>query len=154
MWVREGLLKLTAGNVADYDVIQADVLADAERFAILDCGFDPYGATQLITNLMGEGMPMTPVRQGYLTMSPVTKEAQRTILLGKLNHAGNPALRWQADMFAVSMDPAGNVKPDREIVRANGGKMDGIVATLMALVPLTRANVFADDDGEYEVIDY
>src|SRR6267142_155123 len=155
VWVREGLLKLTPGNVADYDIIQADVLADAERFAIMDCGFDPYGATQLITNLMGEGMPMTPVRQGYLTMSPVTKEAQRTILLGKLNHAGTPALRWQADMFAVSMDPAGNVKPDREVVRANGGKMDGIVALLMALVPLTRANIFGgDDDGEYEVVDF
>ena len=37
---------------------------------------------------------------------------------------------WEIDNFAVAMDPAGNVKPDK----ANAGdKIDGVVGLIMAL---------------------
>ena len=45
-------------------------------------------------------------------------------------HGGNPAVRWQADNFAVAMDPAGNVKPDK----ANAAdKIDAIAAAIDAM---------------------
>lgn len=148
-WVNAGLIKLTAGNVADYDVIQADVLSLAERYAIMDIAYDRYGATQLITNLTNEHLPMTPVGMGYLSMSPLTKEFQRSILLGGFDHGRNPAIRWQADMLAVMMDPAGNVKPDRDAVRQSGGKMDGIVAAIMAMAGIVRMDTSDNEDDEF-----
>ncbi len=149
VWIREGHIKVTSGNVADYDVIQADILELAERFAIMDIAYDRYGATQLVTNLTYENLSMTPVGMGYLSMSPVTKEFQRRILLGEFDHGQNPALRWQADMLAVMMDPSGNVKPDRDAVRAAGGKMDGIVAAIMAMAGIVRMDT-RDDTGDDE----
>jgi phage terminase large subunit-like protein len=47
-----------------------------------------------------------------------------------IRHGGNPLMRWMVDNFAVAMDPAGNVKPDK----ANAGdKIDGVVALIMAM---------------------
>jgi phage terminase large subunit-like protein len=47
-----------------------------------------------------------------------------------LNHGGNPILRWMAGNVAVRQDPAGNLKPDKA---ESQGKIDGIVASVMAL---------------------
>lgn len=149
VWVKEGLIKLTSGNVADYDVIQADILDLAERYAILDIAYDRYGATQLVTNLTYENLPMTPIGMGYLSMSPLTKEFQRRVLLHEFDHGGNKALRWQADMLAVMMDPSGNVKPDRDAVRQSGGKMDGIVAAIMAMAGIVRMDTSEDFEEEF-----
>jgi small nuclear ribonucleoprotein (snRNP)-like protein len=63
-------------------------------------------------------MPMSKTRQGTASLSAPTKELQRLVLAGTrstpmFRHGGNPAVRWQVDNFAVQMDPAGNVKPDK-----------------------------------------
>ena len=47
-----------------------------------------------------------------------------------IRHGGNPLLRWEVDNFAVALDPAGNVKPDKKNA---GDKIDGVVALIMAL---------------------
>lgn len=138
VWVREGLLRTTPGNVADYDRIQADILEDADRFAVNDIAYDRYGATQLINNLTNAGVSMTPIGAGWVTMSPLCKELQRQIRLTHIHHGGNAAVRWQADNFAVHIDPQGNVKPDRVAVRAAKGKMDAIVALIMAYDAVMR----------------
>jgi len=51
-------------------------------------------------------------------------------------------MRWMIDNFAVSMDPAGNVKPDK--VNA-GDKIDGVVSLIMGL---SRATFNAEQDNE------
>lgn len=42
----------------------------------------------------------------------------------------HPVLRWMADNMVVSMDAAGNVKPNKEKSRE---KIDGMVSLIMAL---------------------
>ncbi len=68
-----------------------------------------------------------------------------------VRHGGNPLLRWEIDNFAVVMDPAGNVKPDK----ANAGdKIDGVVALIMAISRAIAAreaaatSAYDDDEGE------
>jgi phage terminase large subunit-like protein len=53
-----------------------------------------------------------------------------------IRHGGNPLFRWMVDNFAVAMDPAGNVKPDKKNA---GDKIDGVVALIMALARATAA---------------
>lgn len=157
VWVREGLLTLTPGNVADYDFIAAQVELDMDRFKVQSIGFDPWNATQLTNDLMASGAPMVKVRQGYQTLSPPTKELQRLLLAGTperplLRHGGNPAVRWQVNNFAVEMDPAGNVKPSK---RHAGDKIDAVAALITALSEaMTRepAHRSAYEDGELDVI--
>jgi phage terminase large subunit-like protein len=66
-WAREGWLSKTPGNVIDYEFIRAEVNALATKYAVKEIAFDPWGSTQLATQLMGDGHVMVETRQGYKT---------------------------------------------------------------------------------------
>lgn len=135
LWVRRGILTETPGDVADYDWIRETVRSDAEKFDVREVAYDRWNSTQLVNDLVADGAPMVTMGQGYASMSSPTKELKRLILMGTeetpvIRHGGNPAARWTVDNFAVAMDPAGNVKPDK----ANAGdKIDPVVALIMGL---------------------
>ncbi|ROZ89002.1 terminase large subunit [Gordonia sp. OPL2] len=134
-WVKSGLLTVTSGNVMDYDYIESTIAKDSEAFDVREIAYDPWNATQLVNNLVGQGAPMVTMRQGFASMSGPTKELQRLLLTGTadrpiLRHGGNQAVTWMVDNFAIAMDPAGNVKPDK----ANAAdKIDAVVALIMGL---------------------
>lgn len=130
VWVREGWLTLTPGNVIDNDAIVAQILADAERFEVESLGYDRWGANDVVRRLTDEGVVCVPVGQGYAAMSAPMKELLRLVLRGTYVHGGNPVARWCVDNLAVAMDAAGNVKPDRE---NSNDKIDGVAAALDAL---------------------
>ncbi|MFI9465746.1 terminase large subunit [Streptomyces xiamenensis] len=135
VWAREGWLTVTPGDVMDYGHIRAAVGQDMERFDLREIAYDPWNATQLVTDLMGDGAPLVEMRQGYRSMSPPLKELARLLRQGSperpvLRHGGNPAMRWQIDNLAVATDPSENVKPDK---RTSADKIDGVVALIMAL---------------------
>jgi phage terminase large subunit-like protein len=135
VWVSQGWLDLTPGNVTDYDYVKAAVLADMDRFNVTSVGYDRWNATQIVNDLTAEGVPMVKVGQGVVSMNPALKEIQRLVLTGTraepaLQHGGNPLMRWMVDNLAVATDPAGNVKPDK----ANSGdKIDGVSALANAV---------------------
>lgn len=135
VWVREGLLVATPGNVADYDYIQLQIERDLNDFDVRSIGFDPWSAVPLTNKLAESEAPMVKVRQGFITMSPPLKELQRLLLKGtpevpQLRHGGNPAVTWMVDNLAVAMDPAGNVKPDKA---RSAEKIDAVSALVTAL---------------------
>lgn len=141
-WVKQGWLTTTPGNVTDYDYIEAQIQRDRDDFLVQEVAYDRWHANQLVNNLTSDGAPMITMGQGFASMSAPTKDLQRLIRIGAqvdehgvpvkpmIRHGGNPLLRWEIDNFAIAMDPAGNVKPDK----ANAGdKIDGVVALIMAL---------------------
>jgi len=153
VWVREGFLTLTPGNVADYDFIEAQINLDREVFNVRGIAYDPWNSSQLVNDLVSDGAPMVKTRQGLVTLSAPTKELQKILLSGTekapmFRHGGNPAVRWQADNFAVKMDPAGNVKPDKAVA---ADKIDAIAATINALslvlaLPVKKASKYETED--------
>ena len=157
VWVREGLLVATPGNVADYDYIQLQIERDLDAFDVRSLGFDPWSAVPLTNKLAESDAPMVKVRQGFVTMSPPLKEIQRLLLKGtpeapQLRHGGNPAVTWMIDNLAVAMDPAGNVKPDK--ARA-AEKIDAVSALVTAMSEaMTREAPVksAYDDGDLMVL--
>lgn len=157
VWVREGLILTTPGNVVDYDFIRSQIHADAERFDVVEIAYDPWNSSQIVTDLVGDGMEMVPMRQGFASMSPPLKELHRLILTGTpdvpvFRHGGSPLVRWQIDNLAVAMDAAGNVKPDKS--RAVE-KIDGAVAAVMALDRAMRHGPgvrSAYEDGDLMVV--
>jgi len=135
VWVKQGWLTTTPGNVTDYDFIQAQIERDRDEFEVVELAYDRWHANQLVNNLTSDGAPMITMGQGFASMSAPTKDLQRLVLIGTpekpiIRHGGNPLLRWTVDNLAVVMDPAGNVKPDK----ANAGdKIDPVVALIMGL---------------------
>lgn len=130
VWAREGLITLTPGDVTDYDRIRSDIQLIAERYRIREVAFDRWNATQLATQLAGDGFEMVGFGQGFASMSGPAKELERRIVGRELLHDGNPVLRWMVANVTVSMDPAGNLKPDRA---KSTEKIDGVVAACMAI---------------------
>lgn len=134
-WVKQGWLTTTPGNVTDYDWIVEQIRRDSGDFDVQEIAYDRWNAQQPVNVLTNEGAPMITFGQGFASMSAPMKDLQRLLLQGTpqkplIRHGGNPLLRWMVDNFAVAMDPAGNVKPDK----ANAGdKIDGVVALIMAM---------------------
>jgi phage terminase large subunit-like protein len=135
VWARQGWLTTTPGNVTDYDWIKEQLRRDAEKFTVRDVAYDRWNSSQMVNDLVGEGLPMSPIGQGFASLSAPTKELLRLVLQGTverpvLRHGGNPVLRWMVDNLAVAQDTAGNVKPDK----ARGAdKIDGVSALVNAL---------------------
>jgi phage terminase large subunit-like protein len=162
VWVREGWLKTTPGNVTDYDVIGAQIRRDLDSFDVRSLGYDRWSSTPLTNDLEGERAPLVGVGQGYKTMSPALKAVQRLLLLGQkqvaeggrpmLRHDGNPVMAWMVDNLAVAMDAAGNVKPDKS---HGGDKIDGVSALCDAMSEVLARppkRVSAYEDSEFEAI--
>jgi phage terminase large subunit-like protein len=83
--------------------------------------------------------------QGFMSMGPAWRQFERLLLAKRLHHGGNPVLRWMADNVSLRLDPAGNAKPDKA---KSQGKIDGIVALLMALDRALRQG--EDPDSVYD----
>lgn len=129
-WVAEGYVKVTAGNVIDYDFVKADILRIVADYDLQTSAYDRWNASQTIIDLQNEGMEFDPFGQGYGSMSAPTKEFEKLVLTEKIEHFGNPVLRWMLASTVVKTDPAGNIKPDKE---KSSQKIDGIAASIMAL---------------------
>ena len=92
--------------------------------------YDRWNASQLIIDLVDDGLPCEPFGQGFASMSAPTKELEKLILNKQINHSGNPILRWMCSNLSMKIDPAGNLKPDKS---KSSEKIDGIVSLVMAL---------------------
>jgi len=137
LWVKQGLVKATEGNVIDYKVIVHDILTIRETYDLKELAFDRWGATKIMTDLQEEGVLMIPFGQGYASMTAPTKELNNLLLQKKIHHGSNPVLRWMANNVVVRQDPAGNIKPDKS---KSTSKIDGIVAGIMSLDRAIRHN--------------
>jgi phage terminase large subunit-like protein len=129
-WSRQGLFNLTGGNVIDYDVIREKIKALGLIYNIKEIAFDRWNAQQICTQLETDGFVMVPFGQGYVSISAPSKRLMELVLGADLATGGNPIMRWMASNTMVTLDPAGNIKPDKS---KSTEKIDGIVALIMAL---------------------
>lgn len=154
LWVRDGFLTATPGETIDYDVIEDDV---ARLLSSLASGceaidYDPWGSKQLRQHLEKAGANIFELRQGFASISPPMKEAERLVVDRALRHGGNPVLRWMVSNTVTVQDPAGNIKPDRKKSRS---RIDGVVALIMAISAWQRSIArgrSAYEDHELEVV--
>lgn len=149
LWEKQGLIMTTPGNVCDYDFIQAYLEKRRELTKINDLVGDPWNFSQFSNNLQADGYNVIEARQGYKTLSPVTKELQRMIMAGKITCPDNPVLRWMFDNVSIIQDPAENIKP---VKRTAAAHIDLIIALLCALhghlsaAPAVQADYYASHD--------
>jgi len=130
VWERQGFILTTEGDVIHYGFIEQFIVKLGERYNIREIAYDRWEATMMMQTLADDGFRMVPFGQGFRDMSPATKELMRIVLERKLNHGRHPVLRWNMDNIVVRMDPAGNLKIDKQ---KSPEKVDGAVALVMAL---------------------
>lgn len=129
-WAKTNRLILTDGNVTDYSIIEDHIRDDARRFNIMQVGFDPWQASNIMQRLQYDGLPVVEYRQTVQNMSEPMKELESLVLQGRLHHDGDPVLTWMIANVVCHVDAKENIYPRKE--RAEN-KIDGAVATIMAL---------------------
>jgi phage terminase large subunit-like protein len=142
-WEKTQQIILTDGNVTDYDVIREDILKACETFTVREIAYDTWNATQIVTQLGGEGLTMVPMRQGFMTFNAPAKELERWVLGRTFQHGGNPVARWCASNVMLETDAAGNIKPSKAV---STEKIDAVVSLIMAI---WRAVLARDESSVY-----
>jgi phage terminase large subunit-like protein len=133
-WVRRGFIQTTPGNVTDYGAIR-HALTDADdglanQYDLRRLCVDQWSAFQLAGELKEQdGLPVEFLRQGFASLTAPTKELERLYIAGRLRH-DNPVLDWNVENAVARMDPAGNVKLDKEKSTA---RIDLLASTVNAL---------------------
>jgi phage terminase large subunit-like protein len=149
VWVRQKLIITTEGNVTDYTFIQAKIIELAGQYQIKEIAFDRTFGGEIVEGLKSEGLTMVQFGQGFYSMDAPTAELERMIKGRELSHGGHPVLRWNASNIAVSLNPAGSMKPDK--VKSTE-RIDGIVALCNALgraivQPIDPGSVYNDPNA-------
>lgn len=129
-WINDGLIEPTQGNIIDHTEIERAVLEDARVFDLASIAYDPWNATQLAVSLQGSGLTMNEFIQGIRSYTAPTKELLAWLLANRLDHGGNPVLRWMALNMRVQTDKNENQMPTKKV---SIGRIDGATALIMAL---------------------
>lgn len=146
-WIKHGHMIATVGDVIDQDFIKEDLRESGSQYDVVDIGFDPWNSTKLVTELIAEGATLTPVRQGFGSLSAATKQLIELVVSGRLRHGGQPVLRWMASNAVAETDPAGNLKPSK---RLSTERIDGITALVTAIARWIAAAEVYDEPSSYE----
>lgn len=133
VWEQEGILRVTAGEVVDYNRIFAEIVDEiGPRFGLKggEIGYDPYNATQLALELQGAGYRVVEVPQTKRHMSEPAKLFEALVRSRRIHHDGNPLLRWCVSNATAKEDRAENLMLSKA---AKTRRIDGVVAAVIAL---------------------
>lgn len=128
-WRKSPHLTVHEGDVTDFAQMRQAVSRIASAAGCRTIAFDKRFAVQLAQELKGEGFLMIDTPQGFY-LNEATRKMEALIKAGDLLHDGDPITNWQASNVVVTRGTRGDIRPDKE---RSGDKIDGIVATIMAL---------------------
>lgn len=129
-WKRKGLLKITDGNVTDYDNVLSDILKKNNVIFISKIAYDSYNATQWAINATSAGLPLEPFSQALWNFNKPTKTFEILLKQGKVILDNNEITRWCFANVYLKSDHNENVKPVKLQAQQ---KIDGVISILEAL---------------------
>ena len=140
-WVAAGLITQLPGNIIDYAMVEADILALVERFKPKSIGYDPWNIRDLVNRLKAKIPPrvmpdgkaqsiLEEFRQGPKSYHPAMTEMERLYLAGNFRHGGDPVLNWCTSNVVPRRDENMNMAPDR---KRSADKIDDACALFMAI---------------------
>lgn len=130
-WIDQKHMLKTPGNVADYKIIAADIKGIIKHFDFKSLAYDKYLTGHgVLADLLDEGIECHEMGQNIVNLNFPTKELERIVTGGQLEHFGNPVLGWMMGNVILAKDTSGNVKPDKG---KSEKKIDGVSAMINAL---------------------
>jgi phage terminase large subunit-like protein len=125
----------------DLRMVEDQILRDCETFNLLEMGYDRFHAHGIISDLMEKlgDDKLADVGQTYRFLNAPCKELERLLSQGRINHGGNPVLRWMTSNVVAEVNQDDLVRPSR---KKSSDKIDGTVTLLVAL---NRALAYEDE---------
>lgn len=152
LWVSQGHIIATPGNVVDYSKVLGKLEEVQQFFDLVEVGYDPFGATMVVQQAEKLGIQMIPVSQKFAGISQPTKEFERRLLGGTMAHPDNPALNWMADNIEVRTGPGGVIAPHKPAEKAGRQKrIDGMAALINGMDGILRNPDGPEGFDDYKV---
>ncbi|WP_416058415.1 terminase large subunit [Stenotrophomonas maltophilia] len=143
-WVAAGLIEVTPGEVTDYEVVEARMRQDIERFKPAAVAYDRWNAQEISQRLLADGIPLVEFNQTTKNYHPAMQELERLYIKKAIQHGNDPVLNWCASNLLVVKDGNLNQKPDK---KRSPDKIDDMVSLLMAIgLSITPE----EDDGDLD----
>jgi len=120
------LLEVTEGDVADYAVMQEQIIKDCEADGVIAVAYDPRSATETAQNLQGAGIQMIKTTQGFALHEAITKTLD-LIKSADLCHGNNKILTWMASNLVILSGRKGEKRIAKE---KSPEKIDGMAALI------------------------
>lgn len=132
-WRDAGYLIATPGNTVDYDYLEDIIMETYHSHKVNRVEMDQWNASQVANNLTAKGVECSFFSQAIGTISMPTKQFEKLVYEGKIKHDGNPILKWMLSGCVIYQDPNENIKVHKGRSHAGNKRVDGIIATIMAL---------------------
>ena len=145
-WVKDGYIVTTPGNVSDHEYLRKKIQEITEIVNVKKIAYDSWQALDIVVRLTEDNFNLVPYSQQLKHLSPPMKMLQKLILEKRINHSGNPVLRWMASNVMVYTDPNENIRPDK---KKSSGRIDAIMSLIMALG--VHLNSLLDEDQDYYI---
>ena len=129
-WKNQGLLKITDGNVTDYQAITNDIMKLGEIIPIQSIAYDTWNSTSWAIQMTELGQPLAPFSQSLGNFNRPTKEIERLIKSDRVIIDDNEITRFCFANVVLKSDWNDNVKPTKE---ENQQKIDGVISMCEAL---------------------
>lgn len=146
-WQRNSFLKVTPGNIIDYEIIIYDILNIGAKFDVSVVGYDAWNSSHVAVKLNEAGVKVHEFSQYISSMGPPTKELEALILGAKLKHNNNPIMRWMMGNIFIITDSNENFKIDKS---KSEDKVDGPVSLVMSVGEWLTEKMQGDGRSKYE----
>ncbi len=146
-WAEKGLLILTPGNTTDYDFVEDIIREDAKKYNIKQIAHDPWKAHEIVNHLQNEDFEMIEVRQNYHGMAIGTDTFEKKVLAKEIAHGNHQIMIWNIGCTEVKSDRQGSICPMKPERNRSGKRIDGTIASILAL---GRATLNEDKESTYE----
>lgn len=134
LWADQKFINITPGGIIDVDQQSTEIIEILKLYNVLGFAYDPYMAHHgIVQNILKGGFPVKridPYIQNIRNMSAPTKEFEKIIIAGTLEHFANPIMRWMMRNVVIISDSNDNFKPDKKRSRE---KIDGPIAGITAI---------------------
>jgi phage terminase large subunit-like protein len=132
-WRDAGFMYATPGNVVDYDIIEDYIYKNYNLFGIKRIERDRWNSNSIINHLVESGFNVSDFSQTISNFSHPTKMFEKMVFEGKIKHDGNPVMEWMLSGCVTIEDHNENIRISKGKSHANGKRIDGIIAAIMAL---------------------
>lgn len=132
-WKEMGLIRVVGGNSIDQEELVTDLLSILEKYNLQSLAYDRWGSDRVVQGLQKGGIPNSKLdeyKQTVLDMTKPVREIESAIMEGRINHEGNPVLRWMAGNVVLDIRSDESMKFNKQ---KSIDKIDGMVALAMSI---------------------
>ncbi len=146
-WAEAGHIKLTPGEVVDYNTIFEDLVGIVERFGVTKFYYDPLFQAEWLTQRLEEetGAVRWEFPQTIMEYGPIVREVERMIIGHELRHNGNPVMTWQIGNAQAKT----NANQDKRLIKQKQGDYRKVDIAQAMLMSLRDAVTGLEDEGGY-----